>query len=58
MFTFSLFNLLKNSLSNPLLDIKNTLIIKITSPTGARVADINDAIVILPVATERTTKFI
>ena len=48
-------NLLKNNLANPLLDIETTVITKIT--TGGPVADKNDAIVILSLATETRSKF-
>ena len=45
-------NLLKNNLANPLLDIKTTVIAKIT--TGGPAADKN---VILSLATETRSKF-
>ena len=50
--------LYKNNLTNPLLNVKIILINKVISPVGETIAVINHAILILPLVTERTNKFI
>ena len=53
-----LFNLLKNSVTNPLLNVKNAVINDVISLTDTPIADINDAVVIFLLVTWRTTKFL
>ena len=54
---FLRFNFLKNNFRNPLSRAKSIVTNEVILATGARNADTNDAIVILPLATERITKF-
>ena len=49
---------MKNNLTNPLLDVKKIVLNEVISPTSAPTANINDAFVMLPLVTERKTKFI
>ena len=49
---------MKNNLTNPLLDVKKIVLNEVISPTSAPTANINYAFVMLPLVTERKTKFI
>ena len=56
---FLFFIVLKNYLRNPLPNVKkNKVIYKIISYVGAPPADMNDAILILPLVTKRKSKYI
>ena len=53
MFSVLIFNLLKNNLTNPLLTIKDKVLNKVICPNEPPIADINDAIIILPLVTKK-----
>ena len=58
MFTFFIFRLLKNNLTNLLHKVKNIVVNKFIISTGASVANTNYAIVTLPLVTEKATRLI
>ena len=53
MFSILIFNLLKKHLPNPLLIVKDIVLNKVTCPTEAPSAVINDAIIILLLVTKK-----
>ena len=57
MLTFFFFIMLKNNLTCPLPNLKDKVLNKVINPTGAPIADANDADNV-PLVTERTNKHI